>query len=174
MTKYISIIFVLALMFLCSKPAQADWLGLAPGDYNVTLDNSSFSCGGNNCIGTVHIGSPGSTGFDWLFSITSPFPTTLDCAPCFPFETATFQLTGESNLVFGGLFEGLHLEYSKTTGSLIYDLFCVNEANYPCPGFGSAFLSTGAAIATPAIPEPSSLTLTLLGYVMVTLRRRLW
>lgn len=63
----------LALFLVLSNvlPANADFLGLAPGDYLLTLNGSSSLCGGVNCTGTVHIGSPNDTGFDWSFTIGS-------------------------------------------------------------------------------------------------------
>lgn len=65
---------ILGVMILLASETRADFLGLAPGDYTVTLNNSASSCGGSNCTGTIHIGTPGATGFDWVFTIgTSVF-----------------------------------------------------------------------------------------------------
>ena len=64
---------ILGVLILLASEVRADFLGLAPGDYTVTLLNSgSFGfglCGGNDCTGSVHIGNPGATGFDWNFII---------------------------------------------------------------------------------------------------------
>src|SRR5262245_56541530 len=76
----LSIAAALLVIFLAVPRANADFLGLAPGDYTVTLLGSSNNnlCGASNCVGTVHIGSSGSTGFSWLFNIDN---NNFDFAP---------------------------------------------------------------------------------------------
>ena len=51
--------------------ASADFLGLAPGDYDVVLEGSSALCAGNDCIGTIHVplGVAKTDVFDWSFEI---------------------------------------------------------------------------------------------------------
>ena len=72
LNKLIGSIILGALIILASE-VRADFLGLAPGDYTVTLVNSGpldlGLCGGNDCTGSVHIGDTGATGFDWNFII---------------------------------------------------------------------------------------------------------
>lgn len=63
-----TLIATLAVIILTGAPVKADFLGLAPGDYTITLLSSTALCT-TNCTGTVHIGNPGATGFDWSFII---------------------------------------------------------------------------------------------------------
>jgi len=69
--KVFQLMFATSLFvtFLLVQPAKADFLGLSPGDYTVTLVGSASLCGGSDCSGTVHIGSSGATGFDWDFTV---------------------------------------------------------------------------------------------------------
>ena len=157
-------IFLLAPMFLCSEPAQADWLGLAPGDYNVTLDGSSSLCGGSNCLGTVHIGFPGATGFDWLFSFTSPAAATFDCgASCSSMTDINTgrQVTIEDNFAHG---EQFGLIFDPTSQSRTYGLF--NGTNGLTIGTG------GWEAVSTAVPEPSSLLLLSIGVLGLRARVR--
>ena len=59
------------LMGVAPGVARADFLGLAPGDYEVLLYGSSALCAGTDCLGTVHIpdASSKTDPFDWLFEI---------------------------------------------------------------------------------------------------------
>ena len=66
-----SLIVAAMLIGVTPHVASADFLGLAPGDYEVVLRGSSALCAGSDCAGTVHIPDASSkTGpFDWLFEI---------------------------------------------------------------------------------------------------------
>jgi hypothetical protein len=64
--------FVVALTAIVSTPkAQATFLGLDLGTWEITLENSAALCGGSNCVGTVSItGDPATvTNFSWNFTI---------------------------------------------------------------------------------------------------------
>src|SRR5262245_38502715 len=63
--------FILGALIVSASPAKADFLGFAPGDYDITLGGSSTLCGGSNCTGSIHIGSSGDTGFDWDITVGS-------------------------------------------------------------------------------------------------------
>ena len=69
--KTILLLAIALLLGLLVTNAKADFLGLAPGDYAVTLGGSSALCGGSNCVGTVHIpvGTVTTANFDWNFVI---------------------------------------------------------------------------------------------------------
>jgi len=51
--------------------ASADFLGLAPGNYDVVLHGSAALCAGTDCVGTIHIPvtSVPTDEFDWRFEI---------------------------------------------------------------------------------------------------------
>ena len=60
------------LLGLAPYPVSADFLGLAPGDYDVVLLDSAALCGGGDCEGTVHIPADNTNllaDFDWSFEI---------------------------------------------------------------------------------------------------------
>ena len=69
--KILFISVALAITLLFGSQARADFLGLAPGDYNITLPGSDFLCGGTDCTGSVHIptGTVTALNFDWTFLI---------------------------------------------------------------------------------------------------------
>ena len=63
-----------AILTAASGVASADFLGLAPGDYVVTLTGSSALCGGADCTGSVHVPATNLnlvSDFDWSFLIGS-------------------------------------------------------------------------------------------------------
>jgi hypothetical protein len=66
------IVATLVATLLSITQANADFLGLAPGDYTVPVPNTTSYCGGSNCTGTIHIGASGATGFSWNFMSLSP------------------------------------------------------------------------------------------------------
>jgi len=64
---------VLVSIILLGSQARADFLGLAPGDYNVTLLSSTALCSGVDCVGQIHIptGTVTTGNFHWNFQIGS-------------------------------------------------------------------------------------------------------
>ena len=60
-------------MLIVATPqvVSANFLGLAPGDYDVILNGSAVWCAGTDCVGTIHIPvtSDKTDEFDWLFEI---------------------------------------------------------------------------------------------------------
>ena len=159
------------LLIMSATPAKADFLGLAPGDYTVTLQGSIQPiCGGSNCVGSVHIGSPGATGFDWLFEFFVPSSLVFD----FSHITNTGILSATSDCAIESLtsltMNGCDATnavpyftlFRQSTGTLFWELGAV------------AFFERGLWTAVPlAIPEPLSSSLLLFGLGALGLWRRL-
>ena len=165
----VSVAAALLLFFLTVHAAHADYLGLAPGDYSVTLQGSSVFCSGTDCVGTVHIGSPGSTGFDWLFeNIGDPandfqFSAFTHLGTNGAVECAAESLTGFSLSNCTGLIDPpfLGLAYNSQTQGRLWSIVV-----------GQTLLNGTWTVPAP-VPEPLSGTLLLLGLGALGLQARM-
>ena len=66
------LIFATATVGVTPTVSLADFLGLVPGDYVVTLNGSSGLCGGTDCTGAVHVpltNASLTSEFHWFFDI---------------------------------------------------------------------------------------------------------
>jgi hypothetical protein len=160
---------IFGFLIMSATPARADFLGLAPGDYIVTLQGSSTLCGGSDCVGTIHIGTPGSTGFDWLFENVGGAANDFDFSPHThigsngSFECAVEGLTG--------------LAYTNCLGSIDNPtilLFFNTITQQRDWGFSTGLTIGGlwAPVAL-AVPEPMTSTLLVFGLGVLGLCRRL-
>jgi hypothetical protein len=155
----------LAITLLFGAQARADFLGLAPGDYNIELLGSSAVCGGSNCVGQVHIPSdPVSVAdFDWSFVIGAnvfSWEDTIRDLSTSPNGLATCALESSNSSAdcqmfddgFSVLFEdGFFLLFHPDVSGSIRREWAVD--------LGTVFPS-GAWVATPAqVSEPHSLLL---------------
>lgn len=170
---------ILGVLILFASEVRADFLGLAPGDYTITLLGSNIPelCGAVNCTGSVHIGNPGATGFDWNFIINFDGQSFQFDGPTMNTSISPngqFSCAYEANGPFGGscqsvdggqifpTFGGpatLVLLASNTVISWIYNFE------------GSASLRDGSATTESLrVPEPLSFSLLLFGLGALGLR----
>jgi hypothetical protein len=70
MNRNLLLLSVAVILLLLSTQARADFLGLSPGDYDVTLLNTSAFCV-VDCVGKIHIptGTVTTGNFHWNFQI---------------------------------------------------------------------------------------------------------
>ena len=131
--KKLTLSIILGVLILFGSEVRADFLGLAPGDYTITLLGSNIPelCGAVNCTGSVHIGNPGATGFDWNFIINISISNSFDS---FQFDGPTMNTSISPNGQFS----------------------CAYEANGP---FGGSCQSLDGSNVFPTFGGPSTLTL---------------
>ena len=167
---------VLGALLLFASEVRADFLGLAPGDYAITLNNSASLCGGSNCTGTVHIGSPGGTGFDWAFTIgTDVFDFDSDSAhqntSVLGLNSCAFESLGgagscQANVTFNSknidILSFPHFVLSKDTGGVFWSY-----------GQSPFIAINNGSFSAVAVAEPLSVYLLLSGVGVLALRRRL-
>ena len=174
--KTILLLAIALLLGLLVTNAKADFLGLAPGDYTVTLGGSSALCGGSNCVGTVHIpvGTVTTANFDWNFVIagvtfdfTAPVDVSLSpnglnscaveattSADCTALDNGGFNLSTNGDVLF-----------MTNLSDHRYDLFLPSQG-------GQGVTNTWAGTAIAAVPEPSGITLLGLALGLLALRRK--
>jgi hypothetical protein len=174
MPKKLVISAALAIALLFVSQSRADFLGLSPGNYTVTLIGSASLCGGSDCTGTVHIGSPGATDFDWDFTIDGDL---------FEFDGPTTDTSISPNTL-----TSCALEVNDTAGGCqAFDDGTTTIAAPLSPNFAMDRLETaglrwfyvgdvhsgrGTWDASPvAVPEPWSSSLLLFGLSALGLRR---
>jgi hypothetical protein len=157
--KKLFISAALAIMILLASQARADFLGLTPGSYDITLNGSSSLCGGNNCGGQVTIPTGtattsnfswniliGNTQFDWAqYIFINNFPIIGGCA--------IESLGGGQSLTCtpgsgGGLSPFLNLDYDGA----------VNTWRY-LSATGTLAFGAWSAVAQASVPEPPSFLL---------------
>lgn len=169
---------IFGLLIVSATPAKADFLGLAPGDYSLTLNGSTTLCGGANCIGTIHIGSPGATGFSWnitvggiLFNFDLPNAATgvspnlqnscaIDASGPTPATACSIADNGSGNS--SGQNPALILTHVQTP---LVD-------NYLFVGISVPTAGSWSATSTSAVPEPMSTSLLLFGLGALGVWRR--
>ena len=160
----------LAITLLFGSQARADFLGLAPGDYNITLPGSGLFCGGTACTGSVHIptGTVTTVNFDWTFltpghdflwddavlnAMTSPNGVN-SCASESPANSSFCAIDDTSfTILVNNDVPALILMHQEVS-----NVFATNLWGMGIPGIGTDI--RGAWIATPAqVPEPNALLL---------------
>src|SRR5262245_47364024 len=132
--KILFISAALAITLLFGPLARADFLGLAPGDYNITLIGSAALCGGAaDCTGTVHIptGVVTNVNFDWAFQ-----PAFHD----FLWDDANLDISSSPSGLSNCAFESGN---PVDSCDLTNDAIAVVSLNAPfTPGFSMAYLSS--------------------------------
>ena len=171
--KTILLLAIALLLGLLVTNAKADFLGLAPGDYTVTLGGSSALCGGSNCVGTVHIpvGTVTTANFDWNFviaGVTFDFTAPVDVSLS-PNGLTSCAVEATTSADCTALDNGFNLSTNGDALSMIsnqrYDLFLPSQG-------GQGVTNTWSGTAIVAVPEPSGITLLGLALGLLALRRK--
>ena len=174
MNRKTILFLAIALLFgLLVTNAKADFLGLAPGDYTVTLGGSSALCGGSNCVGTVHIpvGTVTTANFDWNFviaGVTFDFTAPVDVSLS-PNGLTSCAVEATTSADCTALDNGFNLSTNGDALSMIsnqrYDLFLPSQG-------GQGVTNTWSGTEIAAVPEPSGTTLLGLALGLLALRRK--
>jgi len=152
---------------MSATPTKADFLGLGPGDYTVTLNGSSTLCGGSVCTGTVHIGASGATGFDWNFVFPAPVGQTFDW-DTFVFTNTADNCAIESNSLQTNL-NCFAASYGGITPTFV--MYASTLWNFTGP-FGDFATSETWSASPLAVPEPATVLLYSIGVAALWIRRR--
>ena len=170
--------FILGALTVSASPAKADFLGLPPGDYIVTLNGSTTLslCGASNCTGTLHIGPTGASGFDWDFIVGGDIfqfdgPTT---ATSISPDTLTSCALEINNSNTGGGCQAFD-DGTTTIAAPFAPNFAMDYLETVGPRWfyvGSISSGRGTWDASPiAVPEPLSGSLLVFGLGALSLRR---
>src|SRR6476660_8830583 len=164
------LLLAIALLFgLLVTNAKADFLGLAPGDYAVTLGGSSALCGGSNCVGTVHIpvGTVTTANFDWNFviaGVTFDFTAAVDVSLS-PngLNSCAVEATTSANC------DAFDNGFGSSTDGDAFFMSNVNDAYFVFLPFHGQLLveDTWSGTANAAVPEPPALLLSGFGLICI-------
>jgi hypothetical protein len=182
----------LALTALFSTPARADFLGLAPGDYTIALQDAGWVSGArgllDNLTGTIHIPSDPVTvaSFNWTFALRDSI------------GPVAFNWTGKTLQVYEGEYDGIEVSWAREVANgpaRVCDIatYCYPDIQFiydparsnglPCDQGGCpqywvdayGYLNnTFGGWSAHAIPEPYSLFILGFGLIILAWRIRAW